>query len=194
MVSRVESTAATRRVLLDTAARLLDAGGPDAVTMREVGARAGLSRGAPYRHFAGKESLLTAVAAEGWHALADQLRDIRQTGASDLERLNAALASLIQLGRSQPHLYRLMFTPPKADPEAAARAATDAQYEFLGLVADVVGTTRAHRYAAILLTCAHGVAGLEHSGHLTFEKWHITADDLVRTLVRMAAADSAADI
>lgn len=33
-----------RRALLDAAAALLDAGGPEAVTLREVGARAGVSR------------------------------------------------------------------------------------------------------------------------------------------------------
>jgi len=33
-----------RRALLDAAAELLDAGGPEAVTLREVGARAGVSR------------------------------------------------------------------------------------------------------------------------------------------------------
>ena len=65
----MESAAATRRALLDDAGELLDCGGPDAVTLREVGARAGVSRGAPYRHFANKESLLTAVAAEGWERL-----------------------------------------------------------------------------------------------------------------------------
>lgn len=64
MVTRAESAALTRRALLDAAAELLDLGGPEAVTLREVGARAGVSRGAPYRHFADKDSLPTAVATE----------------------------------------------------------------------------------------------------------------------------------
>jgi AcrR family transcriptional regulator len=63
VISRVESAAATRRALLDAAADLLDTGGPDAVTLRAVGARAGVTRGAPYRHFPDKDSLLTAIAA-----------------------------------------------------------------------------------------------------------------------------------
>ena len=37
MTSRLESAAATRRALLDSAAELLDGGGPGAVTLREVG-------------------------------------------------------------------------------------------------------------------------------------------------------------
>ena len=44
MTSRLESAAKTRRALLDAAAELLDAGGPEAVTLREVGSRAGVSR------------------------------------------------------------------------------------------------------------------------------------------------------
>ncbi|MFD0648993.1 TetR family transcriptional regulator [Streptomyces malaysiensis subsp. malaysiensis] len=45
MVTRAESAAVTRRALLDAAAELLDLGGPEAVTLREVGARAGVTRG-----------------------------------------------------------------------------------------------------------------------------------------------------
>ena len=44
MTSRLESAAKTRRALLDAAAELLDEGGPEAVTLREVGSRAGVSR------------------------------------------------------------------------------------------------------------------------------------------------------
>jgi AcrR family transcriptional regulator len=53
------------------AGALLEDEGRGAVTLRELGRRAGLSRSAPYRHFDGKEDLLAAVAAEG---LRDPLR------------------------------------------------------------------------------------------------------------------------
>src|ERR1700721_929761 len=55
--------ASTRDALVDAAAQLLDEGGPDAVTLREVGHRAGVSHNAPYKHFVDKEALLAAVAA-----------------------------------------------------------------------------------------------------------------------------------
>ncbi|YCK38251.1 TetR/AcrR family transcriptional regulator [Actinomadura sp. ATCC 39365] len=42
------------------------------MTLREVGARAGVTRGAPYRHFSDKDSLLTTIAAEALDRLADQ--------------------------------------------------------------------------------------------------------------------------
>jgi AcrR family transcriptional regulator len=183
-MSRAESAAATRRALLDDAAALLDIGGPAAVTLRQVGARAGVTRGAPYGHFADKESLLTAVAAEGWERIGDQMHTLRMDSRlSPADKLSAALASVITVSRQQPHLYQLMFNAPESDPAAVVRAAQRLCDEFLAIVSAVVGEQDAQRYAAILLTAAHGTAGLEMSGLLSTDKWHITADELIDTLI-----------
>jgi AcrR family transcriptional regulator len=187
MVTRLESAAATRRALIDAAAQLLDAGGPEAVTLREVGARAGVSRGAPYRHFADKGSLITAVATESWERIADAFHAIRTTPDAPPAQLRRALMTLIEVGRNQPHLYLMMYSTPTGDPDAAVRAASRAQEEFLAIVAAVVGPDDARRYGALLFTSAHGVAGTELSGHLTKEKWDTTAEDIVTTLVDLTA-------
>jgi len=189
-MSRTESAAATRRALLDVAAALLDGGGPDAVTLREVGARAGLSRGAPYRHFADKESLLAAIAAESWELIGDHMHGLRTAPGLPEERLRAALVDVIAISRRQPHLYQLMFTTPAGDPTAVVRAAQRMCDEFLAIVAAVVGERNAERYAAILLTGVHGAAGLESSGLLRTDKWQTTAEELVDALlVTVAEAD-----
>lgn len=189
MVSRAESSAATRRALLDAAAELLDGGGPETVTLRAVGARAGLTRGAPYRHFSDKDSLLTAVAAEALERLADQLHAVRaDPRVPPADKLHRALAALMTVGRRQPHLYRLMFAYPVGDPGvvlAATRAADRAQDENLAIVGDLVGAEHARRFAALLLTSAHGITDMEVNGHLSADKWHTTADELVSTLVSM---------
>jgi AcrR family transcriptional regulator len=187
-MSRIESAAATRRALLDEAAALLDSGGPDAVTLREVGARAGVSRGAPYRHFAEKERLLTAIAAESWERIGDLMHAL-QTDPRRLpaDKLRAALTGVITVSRQQPYLYQLMFTTPAGDPAAVVRAAQRMCDEFLAIVASVVGEQHAQRYAAILLTGVHGAAGLESSGLLHTDKWHTTADELVDALLAMVA-------
>ncbi|SDO49486.1 regulatory protein, tetR family [Lentzea jiangxiensis] len=207
MVTRAESAAATRRALLDAAAELLDLGGPEAVTLREVGARAGVTRGAPYRHFADKDSLLTAIAAERWEQLADQAHTLRSGELPPAGKLRAALQALIGVGREQPHLYAMLFRwrdhrpgplgrlhrevcGPVGDPDAADRAAGRFQDEFLRIVADAVGERDAQHYGALLLTGAHGIAGLEHSGHLGADKWRTSADALVDTLIRMVGAGS----
>lgn len=123
-MSGAESAASTRRTLLDDAAALLDSGGPAAVTLRQVGARAGLTRGAPYGHFANKQSLLIAVAAEGWERIGDQMHALQiDSRLSPVDKLRAALADVIMVSRRQPHLYQLMFNKPESDPAAVVRAA-----------------------------------------------------------------------
>ena len=187
-MSRAESAAATRRALLDDAAALLDSGGPEAVTLREVGARAGVSRGAPYRHFANKESLLTAVAAEGWERVGDQMHALREDARlPPADKMRAALLVLVTVSRRQPHLYQLMFSAPTGDPTAVVRAAQRGCDEFLAIVAAVVGERNAQRYSAILLTGAHGAAGLGSSGLLRTDKWQTTPEELIDAFIATVA-------
>jgi AcrR family transcriptional regulator len=193
-MNRAESAAATRRALLHEAAELLDSGGPEAVTLREVGARAGVTRGAPYGHFADKGSLMTAVAAMGWDRLADHMRALRtDSQLASADRLRAALSTILTVSRQKPHLYQLMFTTPAGDRTAVVRAAQRLCDEFTAVVAEVAGEHDAQRYAAILLTGAHGAAGLESSGLLGTDKWRTTADDLTDTFVALIAEDVTAD-
>lgn len=183
MVTRTEAAAATRRALVRAASELLDEGGPDAVTLRAVGARAGVSRGAPYGHFENKEHLLTQLAVIAWNSLADRVEQLRaDPDATPSARLERALLTLIEVGRRQPHLYALMFSTPAGDPDAAG-AASRLQDQFLAVVTDLVGESDALRYGALLMSSAHGIAGLELSGHLAKEKWKVGGEQLVRMLV-----------
>lgn len=187
MVTRVESAAATRRALLDAASALLETGGPEAVTLRDVGARAGVSRSAPYRHFADKDALLTAVATAAWDELGDRLAAL-DDGAAAPDDVRQALGSLLAMGRTCPHLYRLMYATPAGDPTALVRAAQRSQDLFLALVARLVGAERAERSGALLLACAHGATGLEVSGNLPPDKWHATGEDLLDDLVTLLSS------
>jgi len=53
-----------RRVLIDAALKLAEEGGPEAVSVREAARRAGVSPGAPFRHFPSRDALMMAVAEE----------------------------------------------------------------------------------------------------------------------------------
>jgi AcrR family transcriptional regulator len=183
MVTRAEAAAATRRELVRAASGLLDEGGPDAVTLRAVGARAGVSRGAPYGHFGSKEGLLSELAIDAWSTVADQAEHVRKdTSAVPRVRLERALLILVGLARRQPHLYSLMFSTPADSPEAAA-ASGRLQDQFLAIVEDLVGRDAAPRYGALLMASAHGIAGLELSGHLDKQAWTVGGDQLVGLLV-----------
>jgi AcrR family transcriptional regulator len=183
MASRSESAAATRRSLIEAAGALLDLGGVEAVTLREVGARSGVSRSAAYRHFADKESLLAVVAINALSELGDALEVLAKSDDPPEESLRAGLLALIDIGRTRPHLYRLMFTPPAGDPTEAMQVAERAQDLFLDIVGRITGPQRARRYGALILTSAHGITGLDLSGHMDLDKWHTNAEELVDTLI-----------
>jgi AcrR family transcriptional regulator len=55
-----------KSVLLDETARILREEGEDALSLRRLAANVGVSRTAPYHHFKDKQSLLCAVAEEGF--------------------------------------------------------------------------------------------------------------------------------
>lgn len=184
VVTRAQSAAATRAALLAAAAALLDAGGPQAVTLREVGSRAGVSRSAPYRHFADKDALVTALATAGWDDLGDALAALDE-GAEPEQNMRAAVGAVLALGRARPHLYRLMYITPTGDPGELVAAAQRCQDLFIAVVAAMVGRGRAERSSALLLACAHGTTSLECSGNLPWQTWHATAEDLVDDLVAL---------
>jgi AcrR family transcriptional regulator len=185
VATRSETAAATRQSLLEAAGVLLDAGGPEAVTLREVGARTGVSRSAPYRHFADKEALLTVLATNAVNELGDTLDRLASSDDPPEQSLRTALLSLVSIGQTRPHLYRLMFTAPTGDPTAAVRAAERTWDLFLDIVGRVVGPEQAQRYGALLLTNAHGIAGLESSGHGVWDKWQTTAEELIDMIVSL---------
>ena len=188
VTTRAQSAAATRRSLIEAAAELLDLGGLEAVTLRAVGARAGVTRGAPYSHFADKESLLIEIGRQAWERLADQAAALRtDTNISSSDKLRALVTGFLDLGRRHPHLYRLMFSNPASDPTAMARAARPSQDNFLEIVADLVGEQNARRYGALLIGSVNGITSMEVSNQLADPKWGIKAEELINTLVDMIA-------
>lgn len=153
------------------------------MTLRAVGARAGVSRGALYGHFENKEHLLTQLAVNAWSSLADEVERLRaDPDAAPGVRLERGVLALIDIARLRPHLYSLMFSTPAGTP-AAAEAASRLENEFLALVTEVVGESDAFRYSALLMCSAHGIAGMKLSGHLDKDKWKVSVEQLVRMQV-----------
>ncbi len=78
---KTPKAAGSRRTLLEVAGRLFVERGYDAVSMREIGAAAGLTKGAVYGHFRSKGQLLVEVIRtkiarrDGSGAFADSLQD-----------------------------------------------------------------------------------------------------------------------
>jgi len=103
-----------RKTLLDAAVALIGEAGPHAFTLREVARRAGVSHNAPYRHFAGKDELLFAVAAEGFDRLTAAMRATMAAGQSPLERLELCGCGYVDFALRWPHHLLVMFDRPVA--------------------------------------------------------------------------------
>src|SRR5215217_6585274 len=78
-----------RRGLLDQALATIRTEGVEGLTLREIGARLGVSRTALYRHFADKRALLAAVATEGFRALREALISAWEEGGRGDEAFRA---------------------------------------------------------------------------------------------------------
>ena len=95
-----------KRALLAAGLALLEQDGAAAVGLRAVARRVGVSPAAPYAHFKNKQALMSAIAAEGFERLGDDLSRLRQDGAAALSDFGLAYVTFAQ---RHPGLYRLMF-------------------------------------------------------------------------------------
>jgi AcrR family transcriptional regulator len=97
-----------RRALVQAALELVNEAGPAGITLREAARRAGVTHAAPYRHFADKESLLAAVAEEGFiqlHGVMEQ----SFPGCAGLAALSALGLSYVRFAQENPSHFRVMF-------------------------------------------------------------------------------------
>jgi AcrR family transcriptional regulator len=113
-----------RQALIDGALQILSKEGADAITLREVARRAGVTHAAPYRHFDGKEALLAAVAEEGFLQLKHDIESSAAGDGDSLDRLERFGEAYVRFALKNPAHYRLMYGP-----EFAHRAAHPALQE-----------------------------------------------------------------
>jgi AcrR family transcriptional regulator len=166
-----------RRALLDSALAMVEKEGPRGVSLRAVARLAGVSPAAPYRHFAGKEGLLAAVAEEGFHALEERMR------AASTEARGLALAEFRAIGFAYVHFaahnpshFRVMFGPEVSD-RAEHSGLQEAADSASQIIADAIascqrpglegGDTDPHRLFISAWASFHGLATLVVDGQLS---------------------------
>jgi len=184
-----------RRALVDAATALLDQHGPLGVTLRGAARAAGVSQAAPYRHFAGKEALLAAVAEAAFHDLRRVCAEAaRRSGRSGgLRRLEAVAEAYVGFAVAHPARYRLMWAPaPRARDHptlgAAARGAGDALSAAIAESAssgEVTGE-RPLEQLFVFWSLLHGVAGLILDEQLPHEiREAVPVNVIVRSAMRV---------
>lgn len=104
--------------LVEIALHLLDQDGPEALTLRRVARRAGVSHSAPFRHFRSHADLLAEVAARGYALLSEAIEKSAAQmppGVGPIARLAASARAYIETAVSHPGLFALMFSTGDLD-------------------------------------------------------------------------------
>ena len=156
-----------RRELLRQAAGMIEEVGPARVSLRELARRAGVSHAAPAHHFGDKTGLLTAIATEGFHLLADQLTEALE-GTGDFLEVGVAYVEFAVTHRAhfevmfRPDLYE----PDDADVRAARQRSTTALQSGISAASPEATGPDARTASLAAWSMVHGFASLWITGAL----------------------------
>lgn len=155
-----------RAACLRAARELLEEDGSAGLSLRAVARRAGVSATAPYRHFADRDALVSAVAAEGYGELAGYLTEAQPAPSTPDELAEVAVA-YVRFALDHPALFRAMFAEP-CDPTGEERvAATAAISEYVrGIVRATFPGVDADALSTTVWALVHGLAFLHLDGKL----------------------------
>lgn len=164
-----------RDALLSAATDMLSETGPRGLSLREAARRAGVSTGAPYRHFKDKDELLTALATRGFLSLDAALRAVVEEHADrvpPLELLRRLGVAYVQFAAREPALFRLMFGEfaPRMDDSAVLGDAVRLAGSHLPRAAQAaqadLGEASTEDITLLAWSVVHGLASLHLDGHL----------------------------
>lgn len=175
-----------RDALVQAALGEAELGGPEAISISALAKKLGVSQPAPYKHFADRETLLSAVTAEAFRQFNDVLRGSigKPSRRSKLSRLAQAT---LDFGLRRNGIYRLMFASRTMACAAKGSELHNAVQETFALLLDAleapaVGLLR-ERSALKIWAALHGVVMLAEQGLLTGQVAHISREELVEDIV-----------
>ena len=96
-----------RAALIQTAIKILELEGLNALSLRRIAREAGVSQAAPYSHFKDKQALLLAVCADGYEKFAARMRQEAGT-ATGPDYIAGLGRGYIYFALENPALFELM--------------------------------------------------------------------------------------
>jgi AcrR family transcriptional regulator len=155
-----------RAALVRAAMELLEESGEAALSLRAVARRAGVSPAAPYRHYADREALVSAVAAVGYRELAERLAAAHPS-PSTTDELASVATAYVQFALERPALFRIMFGErcDRDNDERVAATAAVSQY-LRAIVQRTFPQANAEALATAIWALVHGLAFLHLDGKL----------------------------
>jgi AcrR family transcriptional regulator len=182
---RARDRAARRQLITDTARKLAEDEGWDAVTTRRLSTEIEYSQPVVYKHFSSMEGVVASVAVQGFGELADALSSARSGATDGHDALARVAHAFIGFAHDNPALFDAMFTRATtlrfADPETPAEL--NAAFAELRAAVDLVAGTRdTDTLAEVVWAALHGLVTLDRSGRLRPEYRSARVDLLVSAL------------
>jgi AcrR family transcriptional regulator len=179
-----------RTVLLEHAEVTLQKEGIDALSLRELARSAGVSHGAPRRHFSDRQALLNALAERGYERLGAELRAALDAAPSSLDaRVTALARAYARFVTSSGELLALMFAGKRSDPDGSVHRASEAAIEpwqkvFLEAGPDegIVGDVKALGMA--VFSAVHGLAVLVNANIAPADGLDAAVTDMAERILR----------
>src|SRR5882724_7586063 len=178
-----------RRVLIDAAMQLVGEGGPEAVSVREAARRAGVSPGAPFRHFPSRDALMNAVAEEAQRRFRAEIEvTLADAPSGDpLGRFRRLGIAYLRWAMQNPTHFEIISSRRYFDHDRSAGVSGD-NAELIGLTertlaeAFSAGQLRAADLKQIQIAgraLVYGFARMKIDGHLP--RWGVADSDAERT-------------
>ncbi|MGC0362399.1 AcrR family transcriptional regulator [Rhodococcus sp. 27YEA15] len=153
-----------RAALLRAAMDLLEDSGAPELSLRAVARRAGVSTAAPYRHYADRQALVSAIAAVGYRELAQYLVAANPS-PSTAEDLASVAVAYVGFALERPGLFRVMFVEPCDRASDERTAATGVITEYVKHVVEkAFPDADADSMSTAVWALVHGLAFLHLDG------------------------------
>ena len=180
-----------RAALVRAALELLEEGGATELSLRAAARRAGVAASAPYRHYADRDALLSAVAAVGYRELAESLATAHPSPSTP-DDLAAVAVAYVRFALARPALFRVMFGEP-CDRDSAERvAATEAIAAYVAAIARrAFPGADPIPLATAVWALVHGLAFLHLDGKLDTSDPDAVADRVRASVYAVLSAPAA---
>jgi AcrR family transcriptional regulator len=178
-----------RRALIEAGFQLVEERGVEQLSMREAARRAGVSPGAPFRHFESREALMTAVAVEAQRRFRAEIDAALQEvpPGNPLARFRSFGIAYLRWAMRNPAHFEIISSGRLFDYDKSADLLRD-NAELIGMVertlkeAFAQGQLRVAELGRVQIAAralVYGFARMNIDGHLP--RWGVAAGEAERT-------------
>ncbi len=184
-----------RRALIDATRQLVQEKGPDHFSVAEAARVAGVSKAAPYKHFADRDEMLMAVVMDAMDQKYEGMKQaIAPLPPESPERIMVLGQLYVRFAQAEPNLFRLMFGLSEEHGNDAP--AVEKGQRTFGIVQETVAgvlgldevTPEAAKRAFMLWSFVHGLSFLLIDGKVSSMGLDIDVDAMLGEIGRRVMA------